>query len=244
MTLTKGKETGAGKTVAYLLTGTAEGKWNGKATIELLATTSEVPNQSEKTELTIKRNDKQKFSNSVVSFPIQKCEVKKVTYTGSMLADDFVSIDNVANGAVLTVGPSLIAGTVKEDDCKVSFGGQEVPIGADQKFTVTSNINEGTNTLSFTVTEKTGSKTTKTVSITGQIPPEVYKASCPPGPGYAVLNKDPQRLQGNTRSLHWTGVSGSSGWWRNYSPRQHYQHGIRFLDRQHLRGSARKYSCR
>lgn len=202
LTLTKGAKEGS--FVHYELSGTALGKWNGNATINLNTITSKGM-EKQKFELTIKRNDEQELKNLtyqtrdstvLLVAPIQKCEVQSVSYDGKMNTDDFVSIDNVTSGLTLTAGASVIAGTVKEDGSTVTFNGQPVQIGPDKKFTVTTTINEGSNTLTFDVTEKGGAKATKTITLTGQIPPAVYKASCPAGPPYAVLNKNPDAYKG------------------------------------------------
>ena len=209
LTLIKGEKTG--DNLSYELTGTALGKWNGQATINLRTTTNKGP-QTEKFELTIKRNDEEAIKtltslnrdNTVfVSNPIQKCEVQSITYDGKMNADDFMSIDNVTNGLTLNTGANVITGTVKEDGCAVTFNGQPVQIGPDKKFSVTANINEGSNRLSFEVAEKSGAKTTKTLTLTGQIPPAQYKASCPAGPPFANLNKDPNSFKGTL--VHYRG---------------------------------------
>jgi hypothetical protein len=202
LTLTKGEK--AGDTTTYELTGTALGKWNGGATINLSMTTNKGP-QTEKFELAIKRNDEQEIKNLTsqnrdsavfVSNPIQKCEVQSISYDSKMNSDDFVSIDNVTSGLTLSTGANVIVGTVKEDGCTVTFNGQPVQIGPDKKFSVTATINEGSNPLNFEVAEKGGVKSTKTITLTGQIPPQVYKASCPAGPPFAVLNKNPDAYKG------------------------------------------------
>jgi len=202
--LTLTKQAKSGDTTTYELTGTALGKWNGKATISLSMVTSK-GSQDQTFELAIKRNDEQPLKtlaaqtrdNTVFdSDPIQKCKVQNISYDGKMNADDFVSIDNVTSGLALSTGANVIVGTAKEDGSTVTFNGQPVQIGPDKKFAVTATINEGSNTLNFEVTEKGGAKSTKTISITGQIPPQVYKASCPAGPPYANLNKNPNAYKG------------------------------------------------
>lgn len=193
LTLTKG--TGGGDLTGYDVTGTALGKWNGKATIDFRLTTSKGP-QTKQLAFAIKRNEVQVINSTLTTNPIQKCDSESLAYDGKMNADDFVSIDNVTSGLVLTAGANVIAGTSKEDGSTVTFNGQPVQIGSDKKFTVTANVNEGSNTLTFEVTEKGGAKATKTITLVGQIPPAVYKASCPAGPPFAVLNKNPDAYKG------------------------------------------------
>ena len=203
LTLKKGeKQRDITAYAAYEVTGTALGKWNGKATINLNLTTSKGP-KTAKVDLTTTRNEKQEIRSLVLNDPLQKCEVQSISYDGKMNADDFVSIDNVTSGLTLTTGASVIAGTVKEDGATVTFNGQPVQIGSDKKFSVTTTINEGANTISFEVAEKGGTKATKTITLTGQIPPEVYRASCPGGPPYANLNKNPDSFKGTP--VHYRG---------------------------------------
>lgn len=192
LTLKKGEE--AKTYYSYELTGTAKAKWNGNAKINLSLTTAKGP-EKEKHEFAVQRNENQKIKESVLaSAPVSKCTVSSVEYDGKMSADAFVSIDNISDGQTLTIGPNAIAGTVSED-CTVTFNGQPVQVGEDKKFSVTADISEGPNTLSFEV-DADGEKATKTLSITGELTPEQYKASCPAGPPFANLNKNPNSFKG------------------------------------------------
>ncbi|MBN2168107.1 MAG: hypothetical protein JW738_02605, partial [Actinobacteria bacterium] len=63
-------------------------------------------------------------------------------------------------------------------------------------FAPTVTINEGANTVSFEVTDSEGNSYTKTLSLTGILSPETYKAVSPAGPDFAHLNKNPDVYTG------------------------------------------------
>lgn len=117
--------------------------------------------------------------------------------TSTKTVDDYISIDNVHEGQELTVGPSLISGTSKDQSCTITCNGQQVGvIPANGNFCPTVNINEGANVITFNVTDKAGKSYEKKVTVTGILSPDAYKAVSPPLPSYAELNKNANAFKG------------------------------------------------
>jgi hypothetical protein len=119
-------------------------------------------------------------------------EATTTTETSSTrTVDDFISIDNVHDGQELTVGPSLISGTSKDQSCTIMCNGQQVGVvPANGNFCPTVNINEGENVITFNVTDKEGKSYEKKVTLTGVLSADTYKAVSPPLPAYAELKKN------------------------------------------------------
>lgn len=110
--------------------------------------------------------------------------------------DEFITITNVSDGQQLAVGPSVIAGTAKED-CTITCNGQPVGFApGTMDFAPTVTINEGPNAISFVVTDKNGKTYAKDLALTGILSPETYKAVSPAGPPFANLNKNPDAYKG------------------------------------------------
>lgn len=145
--------------------------------------------------IALERNEENNISEGfMTNGPIRKCEVASINYDGRMRAGDFISFDNVSEGQTLTTGKNDIIGNAKED-CSISFNGVPLQIGEDKKFSVIVDIAEGSNTLDFEV-ELGGEQDTKTISVNGELPADQYKASCPPGPPYPNINKNPDSYAG------------------------------------------------
>ena len=140
-----------------------------------------------------------KNSNSGSGTPAATTQEETTTTetSSTKTVDDYISIDNVHEGQELTVGPSLISGTSKDQSCTITCNGQQVGvIPANGNFCPTVNINEGANVITFNVTDKEGKTYEKKVTVTGILSPDTYKAVSPPLPSYAELNKNANAFTG------------------------------------------------
>lgn len=109
--------------------------------------------------------------------------------------DDFLALE-IAEGQQVSAGPAAVRGTVKSD-CTLTLDSQPVSIDpTTKKFEAVVNINEGSNTLTFNITDPSGKDYTKILHVTGIISPETYKAVSPAGPPFANLNKNPDSFAG------------------------------------------------
>ncbi len=193
LTLIKGEQD-ADQKYSYELTGNAQVKWAGTATIELSLQTSEGEEGIE-VPVALERGEWRSISEAFsVAGPVKSCEVWRIKYGGKMRAHDFITIENLPLGRTLTTGPNEFGGTAKEA-CQIMFNANPVPLDEDMRFSVVAEIAEGPNALAFEV-EVDGKKDTYSISITGELPPDQYKASCPAGPPYPNLNKNPEAFAG------------------------------------------------
>lgn len=137
-----------------------------------------------------------KADNTVKEETSQSAVTEEKEEEPEKTVDAFITITNVRDGQELTVGPSVIAGTAKEE-CSITCNGAPVGFAAGtMDFAPTVMINEGANTVSFVVTDKKGKTYNKNVTVTGILAPETYKAVSPAGPPFANLNKNPDSYAG------------------------------------------------
>lgn len=183
------------KRSSYRIGGDAHSTKRGSITISLKLTTSD-GSTVEKVVVPLVENGNIEITKGIyVKGRISKADFASLTYEKKLEASDLVSFDNIADGQTLTMGPFTVVGTTKQP-CSISFGGQPVAIGPDNKFVQVVNVAEGANTFTFDLEDEDGDRCSCLIKVTGQLSPEQYKASCPAGPPFANLNKNPDSFKG------------------------------------------------
>lgn len=106
-------------------------------------------------------------SKSTTSRPNTPSTTTEPVKTG----DYFITLE-IYSGQQINVGPAAVRGSVKSD-CSLTLDGQPVAIDpATKKFDVVVNINEGPNTLTFSIKDTSSGKTyAKSVPVTGVLSP-------------------------------------------------------------------------
>lgn len=123
-------------------------------------------------------------------------KASKLASGETKLPEDFISVD-LNEGQQLNVGSCTITGTAEEGCASITLNGQPVGVVPETgQFAQPFEVGEGSNTLVFEITDEDGLVYQKTVSVTGVITPEQYKATCPPGPPFANLDKNPDSYKG------------------------------------------------
>ncbi|GEM_PF-4701732 len=104
--------------------------------------------------------------------------------------EELISIENLVEGQQMTAGKYTVSGRALQT-CSLDLNGVPVEIlQGTGEFHHPVTINEGENTLSFIATDENGELISKEIRVTGVVTPQMYKASCPPGPPYKVLEKN------------------------------------------------------
>ncbi len=110
--------------------------------------------------------------------------------------EGLISIENLVEGQKVTAGTYTVSGRFLLPS---SLNINGVPVGVapgTNEFHHPVTINEGENALLFVAVDEKGKQFSKEVRVTGVLSPEMYKASCPPGPPYSVLKKNPEAYKG------------------------------------------------
>lgn len=127
---------------------------------------------------------------------ISESETQPGTTESASSFEKLISIENLIEGQQVTAGIYTVSGRfLLASSLKIN----NVPVGVvpgTNEFHHPVTINEGENTLLFVAADKEGEEFSKEVKVTGILPPEQYKASCPLGPPYNVLSKNPDNYKG------------------------------------------------